>query len=97
MNYRIWEIQYAGSPKTLWSQVEPTPTQLEIAARLGIRASPDDTFAVVASTILEEVGDAIGCPPPSRVGPSKGTRRRIGDRCWCLQVVHGLHLSRSKR
>ena len=63
MNYRIWEIQYAGSPKTLWSQVEPTPAQLEIAARLGVRASPDDAFAVVASTILEEVGDAIGCPP----------------------------------
>ena len=63
MNYRIWEIQYAGSPKTLWSQVEPTPTQLEIAARLGIQASPGDTFAVVASTILEKVGDAIGCPP----------------------------------
>ena len=25
--------------------------------------SPGDTFAMVASTILEEVGNAIGCPP----------------------------------
>ena len=63
MNARIWEIQYAGSPKTLWSQVEPTPTQRAMAARLGIEVSSGDSFAVVASAILEEVGDAIGCPP----------------------------------
>ena len=62
-NPRIWEIQYAGSPKTLWSQVKPTPRQLAIAAQLGVQVSPDDTFAVVASNILEEVGHAIGCPP----------------------------------
>ena len=31
------EIQYAGSPKTLWSQVEPTPTQRAMAARLELR------------------------------------------------------------
>ena len=60
---RIWELQYAGSPKTLWSEVKPTPKQLTIATQLGIQVSPDDTFAIVASNILEEVGDAIGCPP----------------------------------
>ncbi len=63
MNARIWEIQYAGSPKTLWSQVRPTPTQRAMAARLGVEVSSGDSFAVVASAILEEVGDAIGCPP----------------------------------
>ena len=25
MSYRIWEIQYAGSPKAVWSGVKPTP------------------------------------------------------------------------
>ena len=54
MSYRIWEIQYAGSPKVLWSRVKPTPEQL------GIEASPDDTGA---SAILERVGNAVGCPP----------------------------------
>ena len=63
MSYRILEIQYAGSPKVLWSGVKPTPEQLEIAGQLGIQASPDDTFAVVASAILERVGNAVGCPP----------------------------------
>ena len=65
MNYRIWEIQYAGSPKTLWNQVKPTQAQLDIVARLGIQLTPDDTFAVVAASILEVVGNAIGCPPRS--------------------------------
>ena len=37
MSYRIWEIQYAGSPKILWSGVEPTPEQLAIAVQLGIQ------------------------------------------------------------
>ena len=63
MSYRIWEIQYAGSPKVLWSGVEPTPDQLVIADRLGIQVSPDDTFGAVASAILERVANAIGCPP----------------------------------
>ena len=63
MSYRIWEIQYAGSPKVLWSGVKPTPEQLVTAERLGIQVSPDDTFAAVASAILERVADAIGCPP----------------------------------
>ena len=63
MNYRIWEIQYAGSPKILWSGVKPTPEQLATADQLGIQVSPDDTFAAVASAILEKVGNAIGCPP----------------------------------
>ncbi len=63
MNYRIWEIQYAGSPKVMWSGVKPTPEQLTTADRLGIEVSPDDTFAAVASAILERVADAIGCPP----------------------------------
>ena len=63
MNHRIWEIQYAGSPKILWSGVKPNPEQLAIADELGIQMSPDDTFAAVASAILERVGDAIGCPP----------------------------------
>ena len=63
MSYRIWEIQYAGSPKVLWSGLKPTPEQLAIADRLGIQVSLDDTFAAVASAILERVADAIGCPP----------------------------------
>ena len=63
MSYRIWEIQYAGSPKVLWSGLRPTPEQLAIADRLGIQVSPDDIFAAVASAILERVADAIGCPP----------------------------------
>ena len=63
MSYRIWEIQYAGSPKVLWSGVKPTPEQLATADRLGIQVSPDDTFGAVASAILERVCDAIGCPP----------------------------------
>ena len=63
MDYRIWEIQYAGSPKTLWSQVGPTPEQLAIAGPLGVQVFPDDTFAEAASSILEKVGNAIGCPP----------------------------------
>ena len=73
MSYRIWEIQYAGSPKVLWSGVEPTPEQLAIADRLGIQVSPDDTFAAVASAILERVADAIGCP-----------LRVVSDRQWEL-------------
>ncbi len=39
------------------------PEQRPIADRLGIKVSPDDTFAAVASTILERVADAIGCSP----------------------------------
>ena len=56
-------MQYAGSPKILWSQVRSTPEQRVLAARLGVQVSPVDSFATVASAILEEVGDAIGCPP----------------------------------
>ena len=63
MSHRIWEIQYAGSPKVLWSRLKPAPEQLAIADRLGIQVLPDDTFAAVASAILERVADAIGCPP----------------------------------
>ena len=63
MSYRIWEIEYARSPKVLWSGLKPTPEQLVIAARLDIQVSPDDTFGAVASAILERVADAIGCPP----------------------------------
>ena len=63
MSHRIWEIQYAGSPKVLWSGLKPAPEQLAIADRLEIQVSPDDTFAAVASAILERVADAIGCPP----------------------------------
>ena len=63
MSHRIWEIQYAGSPKVLWIGLKPAPEQLAIADRLGIQMSPDDTFAAVASAILERVADAIGCPP----------------------------------
>ena len=73
MSYRIWEIQYAGSPKVVWSGVKPTPEQLAIADRLGIQVSPEDTFAAVASAILERVADAIGCPP-----------RVASDRQWEL-------------
>ena len=63
MSHRIWEIQYAGSPKTLWSRVEPTSEQLAVADQLGVQVSFGDTFAVVASKILEKIGNAIGCPP----------------------------------
>ena len=63
MSYRLLEIQYAGSPKILWSGVKPSPEQLATADQLGIQVSPDDTFAAVASAILERVGNAIGCPP----------------------------------
>ena len=63
MSNRIWEMRYAGSPKVLWSGVKPTPKQLAIEDQLGIEVSPDDTFAAVASAILERVGDAVGCPP----------------------------------
>ena len=63
MDYRIWDIQYAGSTKILWSGVKPTPEQLATADQLGIQVSPDDTFAAVASAILERVAIAIGCPP----------------------------------
>ena len=69
MSYRIWEIEYAGSPNVLWSGLKPTPEQLAIADRLGIQVSPNDTFAAVASAILEGVADAIGC-----------TRRVVSDR-----------------
>ena len=30
MNYRLWEMQYAGSPKVLWSEIKPTPAQLTV-------------------------------------------------------------------
>ena len=63
MSYRIWEIQYAGSPKVLWSGLKPTPEQLAIADRLGVQVSSADTFGAIASAILERVADAIGCPP----------------------------------
>lgn len=63
MNYRLWEIQFAGSPKILWSGVKPSAEQLATADQLGIQVSPDDTFATVASAILERVGNAVGCPP----------------------------------
>ena len=73
MSYRIWEIQYAGSPKILWSGLKPTPEQLAIADQLGIQVSPDDTFGAVASAILERVAYAIGCPPHVVSGPPTGT------------------------
>ena len=63
MSYRIWEIDYAGSPKVLWSGLKPTPEQRAIADQLGIQVTPDDTFGAVASAILERVADTIGCPP----------------------------------
>ena len=85
MNYRIWTIQYAGSPKTVWRHVRPTPTQMEKAAQLGIQVSPDDTFSEVASRILEEVGDAIGCPP-----------RGISDSQYELAEELGIDLSDCK-
>ncbi len=50
MSRRIWEMEYAGSPKKLWSDVRSTQAQLAVAARLGVEASPDDTFALVAAS-----------------------------------------------
>ena len=63
MKSRLWEIQYAGSPKILWSEKKPTEEQLKTAAGLNVQVSPDDTYAGLAAKILEAVGDAIGCPP----------------------------------
>ena len=63
MSYRIWEIEYAGSPKVLWSGLKPTPEQRAIADRLGIQMSPDDTFG---GSRLRHPGKGrrcIGCPP----------------------------------
>ena len=85
MTRRIWEVEYAGSPKTLWSDVRSTETQLAMAARLGVETSPDDTFAVVAASILESVGDAIGCPP-----------RGVSDRQYELAEELGIDISSCK-
>ena len=63
MKSRLWEIQYAGSPKILWSEKKPTEDQLKTAAGLNVQVSRDDTYAGLAAKILEAVGDAIGCPP----------------------------------
>ena len=72
MSYRIWGIQYAGSPKVLWSGVKPTPEQLATADQLGIQVSPDDTFAAVASAILERGRQRGWLPSSCRVGPPTG-------------------------
>ena len=40
MRYRIWEIQYAGSPKVLWSGIKPTPEQLAFADPAGDSGLP---------------------------------------------------------
>ena len=58
---------------------------MEKAARLGIQVSPDDTFSEVASRILEEVSDAIGCP-----------RRGISDRQYELAEESGIDVSDCK-
>ena len=52
-----------GRPRSFGGRIKPAPEQLAIADQLGIQVSPDDTFAAVASAILERVADAIGCPP----------------------------------
>ena len=85
MNRRLWELQYAGSPKTLWSEVRPTEAQLAIAASLDIQVSTDDTFARVAAAILEAIGDVIGCPS-----------RDISDRQLELAEELGVDLSDCK-
>ena len=85
MSRRMWEVEYAGSPKTLWSEVMPTQIQLSMAAKLGVEASPYDTFAVVAASILESVGDAIGCPP-----------RDVSDRQYELAEELGIDVSDCK-
>ena len=44
--------------KAFVSTIDIRPqTQLAMAARLGVETSPDDTFAVVAASILESVGN----------------------------------------
>ena len=62
-SYRLWSLQFAGSPNTLWGHVEPSASQLELATNLDIEVSANDTFGSVAARILETVGAAIGCPP----------------------------------
>ena len=94
MSHRIWEIQYAGSPKVLWSGVKPTPKQLATADQLGIQVSPDDTFATVASAILERVGDAIGCPPGHGMAKRAYGQGRAGHPC-CPQDPYSLPLLRT--
>ena len=62
MNYRLWEIQFAGSPKILWSGVKPSPEQLATADQLGIQVSPDDSYAAVASANAD--GAWVDARPP---------------------------------
>ena len=78
MTRRIWEVEYAGSPKTLWSEVKPTDAQLAVAAKLGIQVFPEDTYAAVAATILEAVGDVIGCPPREVSGRQYDLAEELG-------------------
>ena len=88
MTRRIWEVEYAGSPKTLWSEVTPTDAQLAVAAKLGIQVFPEDTYAAVAATILEAVGDVIGCPPREVSGRQYDLAEELGiDVSDCTSVV----------
>ena len=63
MSFRLWDVQFAGSPKIVWCETKATAAQLELAAQLDIEVSPDDTFGTVAAQILDRVGAAVGCPP----------------------------------
>ncbi len=71
-------MQYAGSPKILWSEIKPTPAQLTMAAQLGLQVTADDTFAMLASNILEVVGDAIGCPSREVSDRQRGLAEELG-------------------
>ena len=71
-------MQYAGSPKILWSEIKPTPAQLTMAAQLGLQVTADDTFAMLASNILEVVCDAIGCPSREVSDRQRGLAEELG-------------------
>lgn len=62
-NYWIWQVSYVGSPKKSCNEIKPTQAQRELADTLGIKVTDEDTFAVVASHILERIGNEIGSPP----------------------------------
>ena len=64
-NFRIRQVSHVGSPKRSWNKISPAQAQRESADKLGIKVTAEDTFAVVASHILERMGNEIGSPPGS--------------------------------
>jgi len=88
MNYRIWDVQFVGSPKTVWCEIKPTAAQLELAAKLDIEVSPYDTFGTVATQILDQVGAAIGYPARDVTEKQLELAEELGiDITDCTQAV----------